>query len=571
MKLALHRAWLTQRTPVRRNRNWLLLWAALSILLILLVGLLLWLVELYQNSQEQRRTESVVLEMSELATRSLLINLQDMQSVASSGAAWTDSARQQLRTTKFLLRVERRDASRALVDAIDNPSSPPLFGIMPRHRSQKEAMQACGAAAQPGIPIYSSSYFVPIGKGIGLEVLDLCVAEQAIGSGQVTGFTVATLGLVKLLESAMSERDANAFEASFLLSDDTRLARAGVSRSALGVLRGSKFRAEKLLTVPGLSLRMRVESVRGAPPFQFNLVTGAGGALLLLLLTVLCLLWREVKMRAESAAVIQHQQERLQSAARLATVGEIASLISHEVNQPLQSIAMYADAATQMVKQHAGLSSEIVSLLDRISAQAVRGGLVIKSVRDFVSRGQIVRETISASALIDGVMPLIELQAKNAGVTVSPDRGTASLKGICDRLMIEQVILNLARNAIQEMRSNPPGLPRELRIIAVDLKNGSIQFSVIDTGPGLSPEVKERLSKPLYKPFESTKGEGMGLGLSLCRSVAEAHHGVLSFSNNPSTTSTRACGGATFTFTLPGVTNRNSAIESDTTIPGHKI
>ena len=548
-----------------------MLWSALSALLVLIAALLLWLVDLYQNAEEQRRTEQVVLEMGERATRSLMINLQDMQAVASAGRAWNDSALQQLRLAKFLLRVERRDVALALVDAIDNPGAPPLFGTMPRYRSQKEALQACGAALQPGMPVYSPTYFVPTGKGIGLEVLDLCVAEQAIGSGQVTGFTVATIGLGKLLEASMSEAVATTFEASFLQSDDTRLARAGVSRSALPMPLGPpKFRAEKLLAVPGLSLRMRVESVRGLPPLQFNLVTGAGATLSLLLLTVLCLLWREVRKRTESAAVIQHQQERLQAAARLATVGEIASMISHEINQPLHSIAMYADAAAQIAAQHGNLPSEMVELLRRISAQAVRGGRVVKGVRDFVSRGQVVRETVSAASLINGVLPLIELQAKNAGVALFVDLGRSSLKVVCDRVMVEQVLLNLARNAIQEMRSNPTGLARDLHISASRQPGGAVQFEIRDTGPGLSPHVIERLSQPLYKPFESTKGESMGLGLSLCRSVAEAHLGGLAFKNNPSSSPMTDYSGACFTFTLPGKLPRNqrdSSLEDDSTIP----
>lgn len=568
-RLRLYRGWLGTGQPRRHNRNWLLLWAALTALLVLTAGLLFWLVDLYANGKEQLHTEIAVGDLSEWTTRSLIINLQDVQGVASAGPGWPESALHTLRSTKYLHRLERRDISLKLAEAIDNPALPPLFGVMPRYRSQKEALQACAAAAEPGIPAYSPSYFVPVGNGVGLEVIDLCVAEQTVGTAQLTGFTVATIGLHKLLETAIavSEPLAKTHEVSFLLSDDTRLARAGLTRTALGVPHGPpRFRAEKVLAVPGLQLRMRLENLRGRAPLQLNLVTGAGATLSLLLIAVICLLLREVKRRSDGAAVIRHQQERLQAAARLATVGEIATLISHEINQPLHSISMCADAAAHIAAGHQNVPPDLLKLLRNIADQAMRAGRVVKGVRDFVSRGQVVRETVPAGELIQAVLPIIELQAKDTAAELLVDLGRRSLRVECDRLMVEQLILNLARNGLQAMRTNAVDRVRELHITARRAEGDSVQIEVRDTGPGLDPETISRLAQPLYKPFESSKGDGMGLGLSLCRSVAEAHLGVLSFANVRGSVP-GSIDGAVFTFTMPGNPVSSSPTLDEDTVP----
>lgn len=568
--LPLHRGWQEKMRKNPRNLKWFVLWTALLALLILTLLLVAWLLELYGNTQEQRRTDAVAAETSEWANRALILNLQDVQQVASAlnGNEWADSALRVLRSTKFLSRIERRSTSFELFDAVDAPGSTPLFGYTPRYRAQKEAAQACAKALEPGLPVFSATYFVPTGSGVGLEVLDVCMAEQA--NGNPRGFTIATIGLTSLLESAAPAGMPRTFEVIFLQSDDTRIARAGFSRASDGIPTGApKFYAERVLAVPGLAFRLRVTSMLGPPPVQFNTVTVVASLLCLLLMTVLFLLLREFMKRAAADAVIRHQQERLQSAARLATVGEIASLISHEINQPLHSIAMYADAAAHIAQAHPNMPTEMLELLERISGQAVRGGRVVRGVRDFVtqSRGQVVRETVSAGALINGILPLIELQAKDIGATVVVESGPPTLKVVCDRLMVEQLLLNLARNAIQAMGSSLATKVRELRMSAHRTDDGSVRFEIRDTGPGIAPDVLERLSQPLYKPFESTKGDGMGLGISMCRSVAEAHLGVLEFSNIRGPGPDDPIVGARFAFTLPGKVSsekRGRSFDGDT-------
>ena len=247
-------------------------------------------------------------------------------------------------------------------------------------------------------------------------------------------------------------------------------------------------------------------------------------------------------------------QERLQATARLATMGEMASLLSHELNQPLAAISSYATGSMNLLRDRqqaipggAGAWAESDEMLQtavrRIAEQAERAGRVIKSVHDFVRRRDQARERVRPQDLLDAIMPLVILQARKLDVyvrTVVP----ADLPALhCDRTMVEQVLLNLVRNGMQAM-DHPDTSPRELLIQvrrgAASTRGGWLEFSVTDHGAGISEDV----ARQLFTPFFTTKPEGMGLGLSLCRTVVEQHGGALQYA-------AQLPQGTVFTFTLP--------------------
>jgi two-component system, LuxR family, sensor histidine kinase DctS len=233
-------------------------------------------------------------------------------------------------------------------------------------------------------------------------------------------------------------------------------------------------------------------------------------------------------------------QERLQASARLATMGEMASLLSHELNQPLAAISSYATGTANMIEQPGSASPKDVShALSQIAAQAERAGKVIKSVHDFVRRRESKHESVAAQSLLDAVMPLVQLQARKLSVQVQVGRLAGLPKVKIDRIMVEQVLLNLARNGIQAMDATPQA-QRILHIRAKALDAQWLEFSVADFGQGITDET----AKQLFTPFFSTKPDGMGLGLSLCRTVVEQHGGSLVFA--PHTPR-----GTVFVFTLP--------------------
>ena len=244
-------------------------------------------------------------------------------------------------------------------------------------------------------------------------------------------------------------------------------------------------------------------------------------------------------------------QERLQATARLATVGEMASLLSHELNQPLAAISSYATGSLNLLKAQVTAGGEeplgdIEQAIRRIAEQAERAGKVIKSVHDFVRRRDKEREPVAPGLLLDAVMPLVTLQARKLDVRVQTRIEPGLPPVLCDRTMVEQVLLNLARNAMQAMdeaKVHDPSLVLEARRAAgsqVAPGKAWVEFSVADVGPGIPDEVQRQL----FTPFFTTKSEGMGLGLSLCRTVVEQHGGFLAFEPNRP-------GGTIFRFTLP--------------------
>ncbi len=238
-------------------------------------------------------------------------------------------------------------------------------------------------------------------------------------------------------------------------------------------------------------------------------------------------------------------QERLQATARLATVGEMASLLSHELNQPLAAISSYATGSLNLLQEDSASVShaDLEQAMRRIAEQAERAGKVIKSVHDFVRRRDQDREAVPPQALIDAIMPLVGLQARKLGVQVTTRIADGLPRVLCDRTMVEQVLLNLARNAMQAM--DQAGVAYPSLLIQVRRAGGGetkawLEFSVEDCGPGIPPEVAQKL----FTPFFTTKAEGMGLGLSLCRTVVEQHGGFLAFESNLPQ-------GTIFRFTLP--------------------
>ncbi len=242
-------------------------------------------------------------------------------------------------------------------------------------------------------------------------------------------------------------------------------------------------------------------------------------------------------------------QDRLQATARLAMVGEMASLLSHELNQPLAAISSYAVGSLNLLSDepqapHTPLAADLELAMKRIAEQAERAGKVIKSVHDFVRRRDQAREAVTPADLIQAVMPLVSLQARKLQVTVVTDIDTHCSAVLCDRTMVEQVLLNLARNSMQAMQNLEGTANRvlTLQVRPAASKGASrwVEFTVTDQGEGIAPEVASQL----FTPFFTTKVEGMGLGLSLCRTVIEQHGGFLGFEAAQPR-------GTIFRFTLP--------------------
>ena len=242
----------------------------------------------------------------------------------------------------------------------------------------------------------------------------------------------------------------------------------------------------------------------------------------------------------------RRQQEKLQASARLATMGEMASSLAHELNQPLSAISSYTTGALNLLESDAQLAAvpaagPIRAALEKANAQAQRAGQIIRSVHTFVKRREPKRELVDLETLIASVSQLAELQARQHFVSIQTLLEPGLPTVLADPAMLEQVLLNLTRNAIEAMRDVAPAR-RVLQIRAgLDPQaRNSVVVSVTDQGHGIAPDVGARL----FSPFFSTKEDGMGMGLKICRTTIEFHGGTLAYHDNPG-------GGTVFHFSLP--------------------
>ncbi|MFL5299252.1 MAG: sensor histidine kinase [Anaeromyxobacteraceae bacterium] len=248
--------------------------------------------------------------------------------------------------------------------------------------------------------------------------------------------------------------------------------------------------------------------------------------------------------RARAELEASHQkvvaaQERLQQTSRLVTMGEMASSIAHELNQPLAAIANYSMGCVTRLESGAFQPEDLLAAMRKASAQAERAGKIIRRIRDFVKKREPNRAPVPVAVIVDEAIGFAELDARKAGVAIRLDVPHDLPPVFADKIMIEQVVLNLVKNGIEAMQATPPGL-RELTVSARPGEGRAVEVSVADRGHGITAEG----STELFAPFYTTKLDGMGMGLNICRSIVEFHDGRLWARANEG-------GGTVFAFTLP--------------------
>jgi len=249
---------------------------------------------------------------------------------------------------------------------------------------------------------------------------------------------------------------------------------------------------------------------------------------------------RDLTERHRTEARMQEQQQELLHMARFTALGEMASTLAHEINQPLTAITNYLKGSRRLLEKSKDENAVILrDAVEKAADQALRAGDVIRRLRDFVARGESERQVERLPALIEDASSLALVGAREADVRVTYELDPTAELVLTDRIQIEQVLLNLLRNAVEAMQGAPR---RELRVVTAARHDGMAQVSVIDTGPGLAPEV----SAQLFQPFVTTKKQGMGVGLSICRTIVESHGGHIWAESVPG-------GGTAFRFTLRAV------------------
>ncbi len=257
----------------------------------------------------------------------------------------------------------------------------------------------------------------------------------------------------------------------------------------------------------------------------------------------------DITARRSAEALAQSQAEKAQVTSRLVTMGEMASSVAHELNQPLTAITNYCNGIITRVKNNAIAKEDLIAALEKTSRQAQRAGQIIHRIRSFVKRSEPQRQPSQAHSIVEDAVELagIELRRRNVAIHTYVAQRLPVL--MVDPILIEQVVLNLLRNAaeaIDNAKLPPSRRNIELRVVPRHTpdEGAVIEFSVTDMGPGLAPEVIARM----YEAFFSTKVEGLGIGLSLCRSIVESHRGRIKAQNLYNGETAVGC---RFSFTLP--------------------
>ncbi|TAN60128.1 MAG: PAS domain S-box protein [Magnetospirillum sp.] len=246
----------------------------------------------------------------------------------------------------------------------------------------------------------------------------------------------------------------------------------------------------------------------------------------------------DITERKRAEELSRQHQEKLQRTGRLITMGEMASTLAHELNQPLSAIASYATGCLNRLAAGDAAAEELAAPINKLAVQAQRAGHIIRRIHDFVRKSEPLVAVCALNDVVEGAVGFLEAEARKRCVRVELSLEPPSPQVDADRILIEQVMLNLARNAMEAMGQTPRG--RRVLDISVRRTDGQAQVRVADSGSGIAEDV----AASLFTPFFTTKEEGMGMGLNICRSIIESHRGRLWFEPNPE-------GGSVFLFTLP--------------------
>jgi two-component system sensor kinase FixL len=253
---------------------------------------------------------------------------------------------------------------------------------------------------------------------------------------------------------------------------------------------------------------------------------------------------RDLSAQKNAEAEARMLQSRLAHVGRFGVMGEMVAGLAHELNQPLSAIVTYAQAARRLIDKGAPENRELDQICDKIAGQAQRASQVISKLRDFIRKQEVKKEVLNLNEVVSGALSLVEADAHAEGIEVKLEYGADLPLVRGDAIQLQQVLLNLTRNAVDAMKHSlgrKDGIVVRTQALVGDGKR--VEVTVADHGPG----VPEQLVEGIFHPFVTTKADGLGVGLAISRTIARAHGGDLYYRPNPE-------GGAVFGLVLPADT-----------------
>jgi signal transduction histidine kinase len=315
---------------------------------------------------------------------------------------------------------------------------------------------------------------------------------------------------------------------------DIRVAAPSPIRIVVDARQLARFGIPERRVPTGAELRFRTPTLWELHRWR---IVAVAAALVLETALIIALLWqRRARHRAEKES--RQRRRELAHATRLTTVGELTASISHEINQPLGAILANAEVAEVLLETDPSQIEEVRQILADIRRDDLRASEVIRGVRRLVTDRDVEMKPLDVNAVVESAVRMLDHEAQRRGVTVDRrlEQGLPMSRG--DDVSLQQVVINLALNAMEAMAETPAG--RRRLVVRTGLSNGHVAVGISDRGRGIGDLERPRI----FESFFTTKEQGLGLGLSICRTIVEAHGGTIGARNNPE-------GGATFEFALP--------------------
>ena len=513
----------------------------LVVLVFITVGLSYYVVQAFTQAKRYVEMQALASSISNIFRENLVeINARlfyEASRLDSNPNAFHSSAKKLLQDYPAVLAVELRSTNGEIIDVVDKYGSQAASSAQIRKSLPPWVLADFEAVAKGRAPKMTAIYGASLSPYFSQHAGDLqFLAEEFFPLSSGRGVMVVLFNPSSWFfgENLVAQFQQN-LQLRFKLETQTQEVIASSDNSSSSAAPIERYVTPITYATDG-PLYLAIENhklIRTNPTHILEVIVAVLGILILLAGLLIFKGWQEY---SRALLALRNQEQQLLDQAKFVSLGEISTILAHELNQPLAAIEAYSSASTTLLSQTPLDQSRLFKAVVAIRGETERINQIIKNIRNYIVSNQTQIVDLDPSQLVESLKNVMQMQANRYQATLVIEKRQGFMVQV-DRLMLEQVILNLARNAYEAMLASPLG--KRVLTIVIDRNeiSGSICFT--DTGPGISPEVGAKL----FTPFFSTKRESMGIALSLCRSLVERYQGQLNWQNTPG-------GGAQFTISF---------------------